>query len=148
MRGSWRAKARPDEPQIPATKTQPPPWLFETSRRQWEHIAPLLEQVGILTEADQAAFALYADALAQYIEARDAVYGKKGKKGTGLYTETLHGSQAVHPAVRIMEGAWDRAMKASREFGLTPASRAGVTKATSVNHADTDQKARFFRHKA
>lgn len=147
MRGSVLVPRRKEEPQLPAAVPQPPTWLPAASCRQWEHLAPLLDQVGILTDADQSAFALYAEALAQYIEARDMVYGTKGKKGTGLYTKTLSGSETIHPAVRIMQEAWDRTMKASREFGLTPASRAGVTR-TRDKHADTDPKARFFRQKA
>lgn len=146
LRGSWRAKARPHEPQVKAALPPAPSWLSPTAKREWKKLARELAPLGMLTEIDQAAFALFAEALGQYLEAKEMIYGnpKKGMQGTGLITMTQHGSETIHPAVRIMQDAWMRALRAAREFGLTPAARRSVTAAPRVTDA-SDSKTKFFR---
>lgn len=134
--------ARPDrindrEPEPPQGEIKPPKWLVGRSKRLWNEIAPVLDEMGVLTTADPHALALLCDAYAEYLDAR-AVVKKEGatyqtSRVLGqLYTESGEEVPLVNtmvrqrPEVAIASDAWRRIQRMMSEFGLTPSSRSRI----------------------
>lgn len=144
-----------DEPKPPRGEVKPPPWLKGRGRTAWKWIAPVLQQMGVLTTADPHALALLCDAYAEYIECRatvrkfGAVYESRvvkastrrvdgdteldGDKPEGLSwdDEDFDGNDwsviiRPRPEVKMASDAWRRVQRMLTEFGLTPSSRSKV----------------------
>jgi P27 family predicted phage terminase small subunit len=107
-------RANPREPE-PPTGAVCPEWLAEDGRREWARLAPWLEGQGLLTIADQAAYAGYCAAFARWRR-----------------FEQL--AQQAQPALAIKAGYANAATKALQQlhgylslFGLSPSDRARVS---------------------
>lgn len=148
-------RANPDEPIPPSGPVKPPPWLHGRGRTAWKWIAPLLEDMRVLTTADPHALALLCDAYAEYIECRQVVR----KLGATYESRVVRAStrrvaadddQAdgddfdaadwsviirPRPEVKMASDAWRRVQRMLVEFGLTPSSRSKV-KAGGTAEAD------------
>ena len=144
-RGSWRAAARKGEPQPKIGVPECPSWISDIGREYWTEIAGMLAELGVMTEADRYPLALLVDALARYIAARDAVTTDGVLDQNKATYTTEGGAVCQHPAVGQMHKAWEQVLKLSREFGLTPASRAGITVGATSGEADGEKKDRLFR---
>lgn len=119
LRNSWLANTRDGEPS-PETCVPPcPSWLREEAAKHWPDIAEMLYGLGVMAEVYSVSLSLLVDALADWIEltnqAKDAPFVQEGQKGT-----------VANPVHRLKAGAWERVLKACREFGMTPASMSGV----------------------
>lgn len=125
--GSWRGKAR-DKVEPKPTKGIPrrPTWLRPEAAKYWPELAKVLSEMGVLTLADKTGLALLCEPLADYLMARDVVEAAAEKEGVMFISTTEKGNVIQHPAVGVMNKAWERVVKMLREFGLTPASRAGL----------------------
>lgn len=97
-----------------------PDYLGPIARAKWLELAPRLVALGLLTELDLDAFAVYCIAWQDVHEA-DAAIAKEG-----AYFTTEKGYVGVHPAVMARNRALDRLRKVGGDFGMTPASRSGV----------------------
>ncbi|HLI51909.1 MAG TPA: phage terminase small subunit P27 family [Thermomicrobiaceae bacterium] len=124
--------ARPDrvnanEPKPGMGNIKPPAWLKGEGRKAWRWLAPALQEMNILTNADPHALALLCDAYAEYLAAR-AVIRDEGMTYTTFSTS---GSKMVRarPEVAIAADAWRRVNQMMQQFGLTPSSRAKVSAA-------------------
>lgn len=74
LQGTTRPDRRNDrEPRPPIAPVKPPSWLKGRGRRAWGWVAPILEEMQVLTTADPHALALLCDAYAEYIECREVV---------------------------------------------------------------------------
>ena len=76
-----------------------PSWLEEEAKKEWKRMSKQLEQLGILTEIDMAAFAGYCQAYARWKEAEEFIaeqeekYYVIQKSGTRVkcnYGERIH----------------------------------------------------------
>lgn len=114
-----------NEPQ-PAVGAKPPRWVNAKSRYHWRKVAPELERLGILTVVDTVAFGLLCDALVDYVLAREVVEAAAEEGGVRFVATTDKGNIIQHPAVGVMNKAWERVLKACREFGMTPSSRTSL----------------------
>ena len=54
-----------------------PEWLMPEAKKEWERLADLMNQMGVLTEVDMAAFAAYCQSYARWKEAQDDVYSDR-----------------------------------------------------------------------
>lgn len=108
-----------DQQPNPGGRATPPRWLSSAARRQWKRLAPTLETCGLLTSADETAFASYCDAVANYIAATRDVE----RKGT-IY-ESVHGP-AVAPWVKAQAIYLEKMIKLGQRFGLTPSDRTAI----------------------
>ena len=138
-RGSWRAKARgkDGEPE-PAVEVPPPPeWLSDRATAEYWHIVPQLEGLGLISGVYQVPLALYCQAMADYLETKALV------KEHGWIITTETGRVIEHPAVGIMHKAWERCLKAAREFGMTPSAMSGV-RPVKKDEPQKKKKGRFF----
>lgn len=100
-------------------------------------MAPILADMGLISEADRAAFAMYCQSWGEYVEAENHIR-KKGRVVT-----TPNGSIQVSPWVSISRNARLIAHKFLACFGMTPADRSRV--AAKKNEVKKDAKERFFK---
>ena len=57
------------EPRPPASQPTCPAHLSPTAKAEWKRLAGMLNQVGMLTQADRAALAAYCQAYGRWVEA-------------------------------------------------------------------------------
>ena len=119
-RGTERPDRRRDK--VGAKKACPPmpSWISDDARPCWKHIAPWLDEVGLLTRLDQVALTLLCDAVAHYINRRKAV------EQSGWTSVSEKGGEYQHPNVGAMNKAREAVVKLLREFGMSPSARAGL----------------------
>ncbi len=131
MRGAWRAKARPNEPQPNKVQLDSPEFLGEREKNIFDQMSEALFRVGVLTEVDGSALSRYAVCLVRWIDAETAIakgapthieiIGEDGKpKG---YKET--------PSYMISCKMHDQLLKLEAQFGLTPAARPNLQSTNS-----------------
>ena len=120
-------KGNPGKRALPAGEPMPEPgipdvpdYLGERARERWASIAPVLEDMRVLTMADGLALSLISDAMADYLEARDKITAK------GAVFETEKKYQMASPWVTIRNKAFDRVVGLLKEFGMTPSARTRV----------------------
>ena len=71
-----------NEPRPKKKAPRCPSWLEEEAKKEWKRLAKQMEQLGILTEIDMAAFAGYCQAYARWKEAEEFI----SKHGTIVKT--------------------------------------------------------------
>ena len=79
------------EPKPPKKAPRCPSWLEQEAKKEWRRMGKLLEQMGILTEMDMAAFAGYCQAYARWKEAEEFI--------------TQHGTMIRTPNGYLQQGA-------------------------------------------
>jgi P27 family predicted phage terminase small subunit len=113
-------KKKRQEKRISSKAPDCPEWLNDYAKAEWARLAPELERLGLLTEADMAAFACYCQACADLRTASEVL------KKEGRIITTPKGYKMPRPEVAMA----NRAMKVIREFsvqfGLTPSARSRV----------------------
>ena len=50
-----------------------PDWLMPEAKEEWERLAELMNQMGVLTEVDMVAFAAYCQSYARWKEAQEHI---------------------------------------------------------------------------
>ena len=90
------------------------------AKKEWERLADLMNQMGILTEVDMAAFAAYCQSYARWKEAQEHIDSE------GSTFETDKGYQQQTPWVGIANTNQKLMLQAASEFGLTPSSRSRI----------------------
>lgn len=97
-----------------------PEWLLPEAKKEWERLADLMNQMGIPTEVDMAAFAAYCQSYARWKEAQEHIDSE------GSTFETDKGYQQQTPWVGIANTNQKLMLQAASEFGLTPSSRSRI----------------------
>ena len=97
-----------------------PDWLMPEAKKEWERLAKLMNQMGVLTEVDMAAFAAYCQSYARWREAQEHI------TSGGSTFETDKGYQQQTPWVGIANTNQKLMLQAASEFGLTPSSRSRI----------------------
>lgn len=100
----------------------PPDWLTDIAQSEWADKAPMLQRLGLLTEADVDAFAMYCATFARWKEAEQKVL----QSGLLIKSGSNNGIPVVNPYLSIANKAQRDATKLLVEFGLTPSARARV----------------------
>ena len=106
-------KARPVAPRMPA-------WLCAEAKAEWKRIAKPLERLGLLTEADGAAFTALCQAYGRWVQAERAL--SKGK----LTVDFKTGYAQQRAEVGIAKAYLSVVRAFCAEFGLTPSSRGRI----------------------
>jgi P27 family predicted phage terminase small subunit len=119
-----RAVARPgrlnvDELPTLAGELAPPAWLSPAARAYFAMIVADLAPAAV-EMIDRHAVAMYAEALHDFVTARDAVRAEP-------YLVDDHGQRRRNPAAIVREAAASRLGRWSRGLGMTPAARARMT---------------------
>ena len=110
-----------------------PKWLIPDAREEWEILCEKLNQMGVLTEIDRAAFAAYCQSYARWKEAQDHI----NSEGSTYVSE--NGMQRPNPWVAISNTEQRLMMQAASEFGLTPSSRSRIMAASGIGKDDEDE---------
>lgn len=97
-----------------------PKWLEEEGKKEWKRLAKQMEEIGILTEVDMAAFASYCQAYARWKEAEEFITQH------GTIVRTPSGYWQTVPQVSIAQTYLKIMNKIAEQFGLTPASRSRI----------------------
>ncbi len=130
-----KRKLNDREPQPEKTAPPCPEWLEPDAKEEWNRLASHMEELGILTEVDMAAFASYCQAYARWKRAEEEMttLGRTIVKTNSGYWQQV-------PQVAIAQSYLKIMTKAAAEFGLTPASRsriiAGDTRQGSVDELE------------
>ena len=108
------------EPVPPKGTVKCPTWLEPEAKKEWKRLAPSLEAMGVLTQADLTAFAGYCQAYASWKEAEEFIsqHGSIFQTPSGYVQQVLQVSIAQQN-LKIMQSFCS-------EFGLTPATRARI----------------------
>ena len=115
-----KRKLNEHEPQ-PQRKAPPcPKWLEPEAKKEWRRLAKTLEAMGVLTEADMAAFAGYCQAYARWKEAEERITDR------GLVIRTPSGYPQQVPYISIAQQYLKLMQQFAEQFGLTPAARSRI----------------------
>ena len=123
MRGSWRAKINPDEPQPQAKKPTRPKWLNAEAVKVWVNLTRKLFRMGVLTDVDGNALARYCMLFArwrtceEFLEKHGQTRVVKDDSGKAVDIKTF-------PQVTIAGSLADQLLRLEQQFGLTPSARA------------------------
>ncbi len=117
----------------PVRKAPPcPKWLEPEAKKEWRRLSKQLEQIGVLTEVDQAAFASYCQAYARWKEAEEFMTQH------GTIVKTKSGYWQTVPQVSIAQTYLKIMNKIAEQFGLTPAARSRITAGADMKNAAVD----------
>jgi P27 family predicted phage terminase small subunit len=123
IRGSWRAKTRPNEPKPEVMKIKAPEFLGPREREIFDKMAEKLFDLGVLTEIDAGALTRYASILVRWMDA-----AKQMADGVPSFMPVKDESGKVKgfiptPPYMVFNKSSEQLLKLESEFGLTPAAR-------------------------
>lgn len=119
-----------NEPKPKAKAPSCPKWLEDDAKKEWRRLAKQMEQLGILTEVDMAAFAGYCQAYARWKAAEEFI----SKHGAIVKTPSGYWQQV--PQVSIAQQYLKQMSKFCEQFGLTPASRSRIVSDSGTDNSD------------
>lgn len=122
LQGNPGKRALPDhEPQPNVNRLpEPPDHLSQSAQHVWRRLAPKLHRLGLLTEIDDDALALYCDASARWVRAKAEV------DAHGDIVKTLAGNPIQNPYLAVANRAAEQMRKLISDFGMTPAARTAI----------------------
>ena len=118
------------EPKPKSKAPKCPSWLETEAKKEWRRVAKQLEQLGILTEVDMAAFSGYCQAYARWKEAEEFI----SKHGTIVKTPSGYWQQV--PQISIASNYLKIMSRFCEQFGLTPSARSRIVADKAVNGDD------------
>lgn len=130
-------RMNPNEPQPDITIPEAPHHLSKYARAEWNRMAPLLEAMGLISEEDRSAFAMYCQHYGRHVKAEYMI------RKHGEIEKTTNGNIIQSPWVSISNTASREAHKLLSAFGMTPADRSKVH--AKEKQKKTDPKERFFK---
>ena len=112
------------EPKPPKPDRPPyaPRHLNDDAKREWRRIIKILMQLGLYTDVDYAALAMYCQAWGRWIHAERMV-----EELGEVLLSTQTGNYYQNPWYHVANKAWDQMLKMLSRFGLSPADRARLT---------------------
>jgi P27 family predicted phage terminase small subunit len=120
LHGDDKGRINTNEPRpldIPITK---PTWLSEYAEEEWDRLAPHFVAMGTFKATDETALAFYCEAVARGRKLIEVVSRTppliKGREDTLVKNPSYSQVAVVEHSIRLL----------AREFGLTPAARAGI----------------------
>ena len=102
----------------------PPEWMSSEGKKMWEKRAPMLQRLGLLTEADLESFTMLCQSYAEWVEA--VKYIKKHGKYYTYTNKAGAKNQIERPANKLLDKAYQRYKSMCTEFGMTPSSKSGI----------------------
>ena len=124
---------RPLNENEPEPKTRIPACPFHLSgdaKKEWERVAPLLENLRLLSDIDRAALALYCQAWSRWLEAEQAL------KTYGVMVKSPNGFPMQSPYLAVANKAMEQIRAMLTEFGMSPSSRSRVHVTPQVDEED------------
>jgi len=125
IRGTFRKdRVNKNAPNPVHVCPKPSKSLNDKERKVWNELAPILYDVGVLTEMDVVALTLLCRDIAMY-QVCIATIKKEGRiiEMVGSKGQTI---RKVNPCYTIQRQLADSILQMLREFGMTPASRVKI----------------------
>ena len=97
-----------------------PSWLEDEAKKEWKRMGVVLEQYGLLTDMDMAAFSGYCQAYARWKEAEEFITQH------GTMVRTPNGYLQQVPQVSIAQTNLKILLRFCEQFGLTPSARSRI----------------------
>ncbi|WP_324667157.1 putative PhiRv1 phage protein [Mycobacterium canetti] len=107
----------PEPPGFIRQAPEPPDWLDDEARAEWERVTPGLERLDLLKPEDRAMLATYCETWSTYATAMRQVWAE----GITVVTPKS-GVTHKNPALAVAEAARMHMLRLAAEFGLTPAA--------------------------
>ena len=130
LKGVRPARINSDEPKPKSVSgAMPPGWgahMSDGAKRFWKKYAPVLSNLGVLTEADLLAFRVLAELWAQWVATQSMM--KKSTKDPQLTLSYL----------RVSDKLTTQMLRYLQEFGMTASSRGKIV-VVGQNDDDEDQ---------
>ena len=108
------------EPAAPGDLPDCPEHLSAAARAEWDRLAGVMHEMGVLSTVDRAGFAAYCQCYGRWVEAELKL------KETPLLYKTQTGYIQQSPWLSVANKQLELMGRYMTEFGLTPASRARV----------------------
>ena len=125
-RSKLPARALFDDKILPVTEIpEPPDHLSPEAVEEWNRLGVELAKLGLISQIDRAAFAVYCQAYGRWVHAERMIQAADGI--TGLITTTPNGFQQMSAWLVISKQAVEQMKIFLIEFGMTPSSRSRVT---------------------
>jgi P27 family predicted phage terminase small subunit len=123
----------PVAPKFARQAPEPPEWLSDEARAEWDRVVPGLEALDLLKESDRAVLVAYCETWATYCETLAAV--REGGYTVVNHSTRKDGSSSEwvtkNPAVAVMETSATSLRAFASEFGLSPAGERKISRAPS-----------------
>lgn len=116
--GKRRLNTSELRPPVPAAMPYAPKFVNAEAKREWNRMVSILLGMGLYTEVDHAALAMYCQAWGRWVDAEQKL------KQTGMVlTSKETGVVYQNPYLSIANKAWAQMRQMLSEFGLSPAER-------------------------
>lgn len=99
---------------------EPPEWLPEEARAEWERVVPELARLELLKPVDRSALVAYCLCWDRLVQAQREI------EADGSVLATNSQGRVRHPAVAVIEAASKELRAWAGEFGLTPSAEGKV----------------------
>lgn len=133
---------RPINDREPKPKLTIPPCprhLDGEARKHWQKMAKKLHGLGLLTEIDGDALALYCLSWSRWREAETEL------KKSGLVVKTVNGYPILNPYLSVIKQEIKTMQNLLNDFGCTPASRSRIhAQPVEKDDGEAKKEKRFF----
>jgi len=136
-------KINQNEPKLKAKAPDCPLWLDEVARAEWERLSPIMERIGLLTEADGW---MLANACQEYSDILK--YRKVVAEDGATYAHTnVKGEKNVvtRPEAILLYKAQQMLKSYCVELGLTPSARSRIQ--LPGEETETDEMEKLLNEK-
>ena len=114
-----------NEPQPPEEMPDAPAHLDRYAREEWDRMAPIAFNMGVLTTADRAVFSAYCMAYSRWRRAEEVIQKEAREENKeGLFVAKKTGTLVVNPLLKVSQEAAHDMLKYAVEMGLTASARA------------------------
>jgi len=120
--GKRPLNASEPQPPVPDSTPYAPRFLNADGKKEWRRIVGILMDLGLYTEVDRAALAMYCQAWGRWVHAER----KCGELADKIVATTDKGYSHLHAWRLEANKAQAQLLKAMTEFGMTPSSRSRV----------------------
>ena len=122
VKGTFRnCRANPREPVYSDQIPDPPDFLNNYGKKEWDRISKDLFNQGLLAKVDMAALTGYCQAFGRWAQA------EKNLLEESLIIDTIQGNIIQNPLIGIANTSMEHMRKFLIEFGMTPSSRSKVS---------------------
>jgi P27 family predicted phage terminase small subunit len=145
-----RRPLNPAEPKPDSGIPDMPDGLSEAAQAEWNHIAPILLKLGVLTVADGATLAAYCQSRADWLAAQAEIeqYGVTVEEPiTNRAGEIVGHRRKKNPAVTVASDAKKLMRAFASDLGLSPAARTRVHAAPGAESQDDEDDVDALRSK-